>query len=416
MTRILVQTIADSRDGSRLLDATIVAQATRARQDGPTLTLPEPVVVRLRRGVLTAPLDLQAPDGSWAWRFSVRPSGARAIDALVLLRTFSGEEVEWAAMTPVDPETLAPLDPVPPSAAQVLLRAEEAVTVGEQAIEDATGALSVANTAVVSAAVVGDNLRGTRKNGETFDMGNVRGLPGSTVPWGTDLGTADLNTITDNGVYRQGTNATATLERNYPLVSNGGILEVFRVLNADNLVQRFTVYNGTSYNRGPFVRRRIGGTWGSWVFAGSSRTDKTAGIAIYGWDEVAQREQLVYGDTGWRQMSGFMENGWTASSLLLRRIGRQVIIRGYYLNPAAATSDTFVLLPAGFRRGVVSIALPIQAGPTVASFIALAATAATTPRTAGIVGSSIGWEVQYEVDEAWPTTLPGTATGTIPNT
>lgn len=178
MTSILVRTLADSRSGARLTDATITATATRARADGTDIVLPEPVTVRLRKGTLSAPLELEAPDGTWAWRFVVKPSGARLKDAVTILHTFAGAEVEWADMTPVDPATLEPLDPIPPSAQEILLRAGEAIVVAEEAVEQATDTLSVANTAVVSGTVQGDNLILGQKNGGTINAGNVRGLPG----------------------------------------------------------------------------------------------------------------------------------------------------------------------------------------------------------------------------------------------
>lgn len=455
-TTIKLDALQDELGGPGPATAYVTARATAARVDGPRLILPVDVELQLEPDVESAlVLDTPTP-GVWAWELEVLPEGWPRREAITGLYTFPAGDVDWGAMEPVDPATLAPLDPLPPSVAEVLVEAAAARDAAQTAAENSAAAqasaagyagaaslarsdaedardlailaegaavaarneaVDVADSSVVDADVVGDDLVMTRKDGTTFDAGNVRGLPGSVVPWGTDLGVSDLNTIVAQGVYRQPTNANATLARNYPLALNGGILEVFHAINGGNLVQRFTVYNGLSRIRSMFVRRIVNGVADPWMTFASQRIDKTAGLAIYSWDEQAQRDQLTYGDTGWRQLSGVLENGWTANTLLIRRIGRDVIVRGYYLNPAAATSDTFVLIPAGFRRSTISVALPVVLSNTGAlAYISVAATALTAPRGVGIVGSTVAWEIRYEVDEAWPTILPGSASGTIPNT
>jgi hypothetical protein len=140
MTSILVTTLADARDGSRVLDATITATATRARSAGRNLTLPEPVTVRLRRGELTAPLILEEPDGTWAWKISVRPTAAPERRAFTGTYRFSGAEVTWADLEPVDPKTLVPMEPIPPNVLQILAEAEQAVTAAETAAQNSANA------------------------------------------------------------------------------------------------------------------------------------------------------------------------------------------------------------------------------------------------------------------------------------
>lgn len=140
MTSILVETLADARDGSRVLDATITATATRPRAVGPKLTLPEPVTVRLRRGQLERPLILAEPDGTWAWTISVRPTGAPLRRAMTGTYRFSGAEVAWADLEPVDPRTLIPLSPVPPNVQQILDLATTKAEAAETAAENAAAA------------------------------------------------------------------------------------------------------------------------------------------------------------------------------------------------------------------------------------------------------------------------------------
>lgn len=140
MTSILVETLADARDGSRVLDATITATATRARATGAILKLPEPVEVRLRRGQLAAPLILDAPDGTWAWKISVRPTGAPLRHAMTGTYRFAGATVTWADLEPVDPRTLIPMNPVPPNVQQVLEQAAAKAQAAETAAANAASA------------------------------------------------------------------------------------------------------------------------------------------------------------------------------------------------------------------------------------------------------------------------------------
>lgn len=412
MTRILVRTLADARDTIRVLDATITATATRARVDGDTITLPEPVAVRLRRGELSSPLELEAPDGTWAWQFLVQPTGTRRMDALSFLRTFPDvAEIEWGDMTPVDPATLTPLDPVPPSAAQVLLRAKEAVTAAEGAVEDATGALSVANTAVVAGTVTGDDLILTRKDGGTINAGNVRGLAGSIVPWGTSLGSLDLDTVTAPGMYRQDNNNQATVERHYPLAGTQGILEVLTDPSASNLMQRWTSLANAGALQGHYIRRRTAVAWGAWVFFAKQRVDKAAGLAIYTWDDQAQREQLVYADSGLRTIN--TELAATAGNVYIRRRSYEVTVS--FVNTVLPAINVYLDLPAlpsGWRAQVNSNTVVLVNGipqrlVAISNGIMRVYGQSATPVT-------VDGTITFTTNNGWPA-LIGAANGGIPN-
>lgn len=221
------------------------------------------------------------------------------------------------------------------------------------------------------------------------------------------LGTAHLDTITAAGTWSQGTGSNVTQANGYPVTSNNPvILEVIPM--GSWIEQRLTFISSAAISaRGHWVRVKTS-AWQPWQYVSPQRTDKTAGIAIYTWDEVAQREQLIYGDTGWRDISGLLVNGWTATTLTLRRTTYSTEVRATGLNPAAATSSTPFTLPSGFASW-----------NSVADAVVLAwVTAAKTWRVS--MGSSVaiaGWATtdpavsltaKFDTTSAWPTVNPGT--------
>lgn len=120
MTVIDLTTLADDIGGSKLRSATITARATRPRSAGKNLTVPDVVTLKVRNGEPVEPFELEAPDGTWAWEISVLPLGWSKRDAITGIYRFTGAEVNWADLVPVDPKTLVPLVPFPPTVQQVL--------------------------------------------------------------------------------------------------------------------------------------------------------------------------------------------------------------------------------------------------------------------------------------------------------
>ncbi|WP_311210915.1 MULTISPECIES: pyocin knob domain-containing protein [unclassified Aeromicrobium] len=238
---------------------------------------------------------------------------------------------------------------------------------------------------------------------------------------GTALGTQDLNTVVSPGIYIQGTPANATLATNYPFASALCILEVYR-LGVGFTLQRITPTGGIlSAARGIWQRRQNGGTWDPWRFIPSQRVDQTAGRAIYTWDDLNGRDQLVYGDTGLRDVSSLLVNGWALGSLgvvLIRRVGVMVYLTAFNLDSANASAAAYANLPVGFRPSTISV-IPIKgvasAGANAQDLNALARwngelSAGITTRSASVIVSGA-----WMTADAWPTTLPGAANGAIPN-
>ncbi len=117
-------------------------------------------------------------------------------------------------------------------------------------------------------------------------------------------------------------------------------------------------------------------------------------------------------DTGWRDVSGELTNGWTGI-LFVRRIGSLVLFRGK-LNAAAATAAAAWSMPQGFN------APPLASGGLYDYGAALAWTEETAPKIRrltyygqriAVVGYQAGDVVLvsdcYAVNSAWPTTYPG---------
>lgn len=140
---------------------------------------------------------------------------------------------------------------------------------------------------------------------------------------------------------------------------------------------------------------------------GARRWTKATGTGATGW-------VVSEGDTGWRDVTGLLVNGWTATAVIVRRTGSWIEVRVVGLADNSSASTEFITsLPVGMRFDApraTYIAEAIMTG-TAGSSSGLINCAggsgerlrATKPQTNGngsISGSTIG---------AWPTTLPGTA-------
>lgn len=271
---------------------------------------------------------------------------------------------------------------------------------------------------------------GTTTGPETAGATGAQGLKGDKgdpggLAFGTDLGTADLNLIVTSGVYRQTNGTYTTTANNYPVVGGIGILTVMST-SVDNarFEQTFDPIALNEQGSGRVFYRRVyyAGTWYPWKAFTSTRVDNAAGRAIYQWDNTANREQLIYGDTGWRQ---FAANTPDFAGLVYVRRQTGIVTVQINVTPADATKEnlTFATLPSGFRcdnpPGSMFYALGRQANSlkmtqlTVGSDGTLAARTATNNWVSGDGAFMV--QASWPTSNTWPTTLPGTAVGTIPN-
>lgn len=113
------------------------------------------------------------------------------------------------------------------------------------------------------------------------------------------------------------------------------------------------------------------------------------------------------GDTGWRNITSLLVNGWTATAVLCRRTGAQVWVSLDNLNGSAATSNQVLVLPTGF--GSTKLLYNVGAGTAAGAldkpmWVSAASALASSTRLNSILGM-----FQFPTDVAWPTSLPGTS-------
>lgn len=401
-------------------------------------------------------LDILPTDGTFCIRWTIAATGAdHSGTPLVRFTTIpTSDEVNFADLPDVDPSTFSPLVPLPPSAQQIFDAASEAVqeaageatdartarvgaetarTGAETARANAETASTAATGARDTAAQANTDAQAARTGAETARAGAETARTGAETAKtaaetardlalagqfaGTDLLTTDLNTVTYPGTYLQPSTSQSTFARNYPIESVTGVLEVApssSVLAV--VVQRFTVSGGNwGAVRGVHTRRLTGGVWGAWTFIPQQRVDNTAGRAMYTWDDTTNREQLFYGDTGWRGVTGPLLNGWTMGSYRIRRVGSLVSFVIGSLNGSAATSPQFETLPAGFQPySTEGFTLFFEGNSPTSVYRAYVGSSGQMTTGTPIPAVNIGGTMTWLTSQAWPTTLPGTALGGVP--
>lgn len=280
---------------------------------------------------------------------------------------------------------------------------------------------------------------GTPEN-PIFNFELPSGAKGEPGGWnaGTSLGTRDLNTVTAPGIYYQGsTSAAMTLSLHYPPMvdyagSSRGVLTVKSWSGGTAVIQEYTRIGrgaeGANQPRVVYTRYNEGtDKWSPWTPFVSSRVDNTAGRVVYMWDEQANREQMVYGDTGNRNISEFLNPSFQAPDAVDRVNIRRVVNTVTFtlrIKPSAAlvgaskSENRLVMdqLPQGFREGPTSYGNSyIGSGSAPLSMLAFGATNTNGDlRVRGMSGDTwkageiIALVATWMTNEPWPTTLPGT--------
>ena len=237
----------------------------------------------------------------------------------------------------------------------------------------------------------------------------LKGDPGGFVSTAVAVNT-DLDIFIAEGLYRViASPTTAEGAAAHLPVNEAGSLAVTLSQTGTTQIQTYTTNTKNIY-----VRRRFSGAWGPWRSFASSRVDQTAGRVIYLYDDVNNREQLTYGDTGWRNITMDLSNGWTANTVTIRRFGATVFLRMYQVNGTAQTTNTIITLPSGFRSGVFQYE-PVYTESSQLSTVLVESTG--NIKAAGSntkYGTAAYAEIRWSTIEPWPTTLPGTTSGSIP--
>lgn len=138
---------------------------------------------------------------------------------------------------------------------------------------------------------------------------------------------------------------------------------------------------------------------------------------MYAWNDVASVEQLVYGDTGWRDLTAGLLNGWVATNLNIRRVGSTVFLRMYNMDGTAKTSDIMYALGGGFRPSTFLYIPSYVGSPGGPGFLLMESTG-NVRNAGGQTKYATGAYVEHvwSTLDTWPTTLPGTPQGTVPTT
>ncbi|AOZ65042.1 minor tail protein [Arthrobacter phage Oxynfrius] len=245
----------------------------------------------------------------------------------------------------------------------------------------------------------------------------LKGDKGDSGPWttGTALVAEDLNTVMTPGQYRQFSAANALPERNYPFASSG-LLEVSSAASAGDLLQMFYPHSGANAaGRMIAIRRYTNSAWSVWYLYQSSRLSEAAGRAMYAWDYNNSREQLVWGDTGRRNISAQANGTFTGGGkLTIRREGSMVDI--YCVGWVPGSVGTVHLLasglPTGFKPSNSRTWFSSQNSLPCNTVMSFDATTISVITNSDVIG--VGFSFSYSTTDPWPTVLPGSADGAIP--
>ncbi|ASR84121.1 hypothetical protein SEA_WHEELBITE_28 [Arthrobacter phage Wheelbite] len=258
-----------------------------------------------------------------------------------------------------------------------------------------------------------------------FDFYIPRGAKGEPGNLGAPIQIAagtDWNTLTTSGLYwTLGGDYSSFVNAPVLNVPGGQALMVHVVARGATILnQRVTLTTTSTIAQVYIERSQITGNWGPWRYIPSvTLKDDTTGRTAYLYDWINNRSQIVYGDTGRRNISNMAPAETTFSGggkLAIRREGSTVDIYCVGWMPGAAGTVHLLAsgLPAGFRPSNSRVWWGAQNGQPVlctmsfdGSTIAIISNAATT--------HPIGFSFSYSTTDVWPTTLPGTADGAIPN-
>jgi hypothetical protein len=238
--------------------------------------------------------------------------------------------------------------------------------------------------------------------GEKGEPGGI--VASSLIPAGTDW-----NTLTVSGLYHSvGADMGGMINKPPTTVA----IQMLITARNSNVLTQIAYYVNNGYQTN-WQRSLVSGVWGAWRSFTPSRMDYTAGRALYQWDEISNREQLVYGDTGWRVLD--LLNGWTGT-VHIRRFGISVKCRILNLDGNAATAQKAFDWPAGFAPDAACLLVfantPAEPARRVYTDIA---NGFALPVGAVYAGSGYAYLSEFVANGSWPTVLPGIASGTIPN-
>jgi hypothetical protein len=258
---------------------------------------------------------------------------------------------------------------------------------------------------------------------------------GHALAWGDDATVAALDATTGDFT------GNVTLETAFAALQLDATTQGYiRFQGGDGITRAELTYNaGTGLFQ--LSRRDAAGTFQNAAFVYNVGTDAFAfqsasvtvptptasgqAVKVVAWDDTTGRYAvqgpngvLEQGDTGWRDVSADLTNGF-AGTLLIRRVGNMVSVRVSF-DASAKTNDSFYTLPTGFGfdAGGATVANSgndgywalnnSTANTDVSEWFSPGGAAGASLKTSSVLVVNYG-EATYATDDAWLSSLPGTA-------
>ncbi|AOT24030.1 hypothetical protein SEA_SUPPI_2 [Arthrobacter phage Suppi] len=243
----------------------------------------------------------------------------------------------------------------------------------------------------------------------------AKGDPGGIVnPSALGAG-YDWNNLIVSGLYYAAGADMASMPNSPPSMAVG--VNIMVTARNAAVVTQIAWTTSNAHNQIQFMRSLVSGTWGPWKVTRNTNIDNGAGKVLTTWDETANRSQLIFGDTGWRDISSLLANGWTATSLYLRRFNDKVTLKMYNVDGSLAAGNPSILnLPLGFRTPHGTSTFGVYTTGTGLSTVSVS-NGGTVNAPGGVTryGAAAFTELSYSTIDSWPSVLPGAAVGSIPN-
>jgi len=179
-----------------------------------------------------------------------------------------------------------------------------------------------------------------------------------------------------------------------------------------------TIAGATSQTLAGYGHLEVISNGTNWLVLGGTYADEAIGRRIYTWNSAYSSGtggwQQTYGDTGDRNDAITYTNNWANSYGVhrLRRIGNTVYLVAA-LDSTNATADAAFTVPSGFRPTLAAItAVVVGGGSNVPRTLSLGTDGVGTIYRASLTPQG-GWQltVAYPTSDAWPASLPGSASG-----
>lgn len=163
----------------------------------------------------------------------------------------------------------------------------------------------------------------------------------------------------------------------------------------------------------------------AWVILRGDYWDETVGRRHFEWDHNNQRWQMTFGDTGARDVTSLLSaiTNATYRIAVMRRIGNTVTLTVTFSTGASAGGGSLYTPPSGFGKFTTAdldeafMSARIGTGGNAGLGCLSAATGASLWRLdwSALSGGACSVQARFETPDAWPSSLPGSALGSIPS-